>query len=545
MQAEARTVSRSGNLEYKWIVTIVVIIGAFMAILDSTIVNIAIPRLQTAFGSNLNSVQWVLTGYILTQGVITPTTAFFSDRFGSKRWYIIALTIFTLGSALCGLAWSLPVLIIFRILQGIGGAFLIPLALTLLYSEFPPEQRGFASGVFGIPILLAPALGPTVGGYIVTYAGWPLIFYINLPIGIIGVILASLLLRETRREGNLTFDVWGFVFSALGLAGVLYALSDASTNGWGSIEVLGTLIGGLICLAIFTFIEISLANRGGRPLVDLRLFATRSFTASCIAIVFVSVGLFGGLFIIPIYLQNLRSLSAFQAGLLLLPQAFAAMVSVLIGGRLVDRIGVRAVVIPGLLLLIYANWQLAYINTYTPYWWLQTLFVVRGLGLGLCNQPLIVTALSEIRPRQLNQASSLTTVVRFIASSLGIAVLATLVQTQAKIHYSHLAEQVTPASPLGQLLARIQAYYVMQGRDLMDARNTAIQIVIGLVQGQGYALAIQDAFKLTTVITVLAVFVVFFVKGRQRNAQTTERRGETNVATAEGRREQREPVLAE
>src|SRR5579884_1168770 len=181
---------REGSVtSYKWVVAGVVIFGIFMSVLDSTIVNIAIPRLQSVFGANLNDVQWVLTGYILAQGVATPLTGFFSDRLGIKRFYLLSLAGFTLGSALCGLAWSLPALIFFRILQGATGAFLVPLSTTLLYSEFPPNERGTAMGALGIPILLAPALGPTVGGYIVTFLGWQLIFFINVPIGIIGILL--------------------------------------------------------------------------------------------------------------------------------------------------------------------------------------------------------------------------------------------------------------------------------------------------------------------------------------------------------------------
>ena len=176
---------RSGGLAYKWIVAIVVVFGLFMSILDTTIVNIAIPRLQTAFGADLHSVQWVITGYTLAQGVAIPLTGYFSNRFGLKRFYIAALTAFTLGSLLCGLAWSLPVLIAFRILQGFGGSFLLPMTITLLYREFPPQERGVATGFLGIPILLAPALGPSLGGYIVTYGSWQLIFFINVPIGIL------------------------------------------------------------------------------------------------------------------------------------------------------------------------------------------------------------------------------------------------------------------------------------------------------------------------------------------------------------------------
>src|SRR5438876_3601941 len=209
MQVNAQPVRSSRGLQYKWIVASVVILGVFMSILDQTIVNIAIPRLQTAFGADIHSVQWVLTAYILTLGVITPTSAFFSDRFGIKRFYIICLIIFTAGSALCGLAWSLPVLIFFRILQGIGGAALFPLSITLIFREFPPQERGAAMGFFGIPALLAPALGPTLGGYLVTFAGWQLIFYINVPIGIVAFILALIFLRESYPETGTRFDFFG------------------------------------------------------------------------------------------------------------------------------------------------------------------------------------------------------------------------------------------------------------------------------------------------------------------------------------------------
>src|SRR5712664_2941763 len=217
MQINPQATTRNGRLDYKWILAMVVILGVFMSILDQTIVNIAIPRLQTAFGADIHAVQWVLTAYILAQGVATPTAAYFADTLGIKRFYIISLAAFTLGSALCGLAWSLPVLIVFRIIQAIGGATLFPLAITLLFYEFPPQQRGLATGILGISALMAPAVGPTLGGYFVTYASWPLIFYINVPVGIVAIIMGIMLLRERPAEGRAHFDLPGFVLAATGL----------------------------------------------------------------------------------------------------------------------------------------------------------------------------------------------------------------------------------------------------------------------------------------------------------------------------------------
>lgn len=522
MQVNAQAVRSGGRLGYKWIVASVVIIGVFMSILDQTIVNIAIPRLQATFGADIHSVQWVLTAYILTQGVVTPTAAYFSDRLGIKRFYIISLVAFTAGSALCGIAWSLPVLILFRVLQGAGGAALFPLSITMLFREFPPQERGAAMGAFGLPALLAPALGPTLGGYIVTYAGWPLIFYINVPVGIIAVILTIIFIRDAQPEGHARFDFTGFFFAALGLSTTLYALSSASTDGWSSTTVLGFLFVGVCSLAIFTAVEIIIANRGGQPLLDLRLFANGPFRSSMIANLFVIFSLFGGLFLLPIYLQNIRGQSAFQSGLILLPQALASMVSVIIGGRLVDRFSVRTVMIPGLLILAFATWQLSYITIYSPFLWIQGMLILRGLALGLTIQPLTVAMLAEVPPRQLAQASSLSTVARAVSSSLGIAVLATLVQTQSQIHYGHLAEQVTTSSPLGQLLPRLQAFFVAHGTDLANAKAAALQVISGLLIRQSFVLSLQDAFMLTLAVSGLAIIATLFVRGSRKPAQINE-----------------------
>ena len=511
MRTPAQTNQTPGGLPYKWIVVIVIIFGLFMSVLDSTIVNIAIPRLQTDFGAPLSSVQWVSTGYTLAQGVATPLTPFLSGRLGLKRFYLMALALFTIGSALCGISWSLSVLIFFRILQGVGGAPLLPMSFTLLYREFPPQERGTATGILGIPILLAPALGPTIGGYIVTTIGWPLIFYLNVPIGIVGFFMGFFLLREFRPDANTYFDLPGFVFSAIGLSAILYALSDVSTDGWGSTTVLSLLAGGLLSLAIFVVVELMTASDGRQPLLDIRLFANGTFTTGNIAFVLVIFSLFGGLFLVPIYLQNLRGQTAYEAGVILLPQAFASMVAVLVGGRLVDRIGVKAVVIPGLLILAFALWRFSFVSLQTPFSEYQLLLILRGLGLGLSAQPLTLAILSDIKPKDLSQASSINSVVRSVAGSAGVAVLSSLVQTQTSFHYAHLAEQVTATSQAGALLQRQIASFMAQGASLQAATAAAVQLLIQQLQQQANMLGINDAFLFSLAITVAAIVLVLLI----------------------------------
>jgi EmrB/QacA subfamily drug resistance transporter len=513
---------REGGLPYKWIVAGVVIFGLFMTILDSTIVNIAIPRLQNAFGASLSSVQWVLTGYTLVQGVATPLTAFLSQRLGQKQLYLLALTGFTIGSALCGLSINLPMLIVFRIIQGATGAFMMPLTITLLYSEFPLEERGLALGALGIPILLAPAIGPTLGGYIITFLGWQLIFYINVPIGIVGIILGSLFLHQNHAEKRTHFDLPGFIFSASGLALLLYGISDASTESWGSTKVLGCLVFGTLLLIIFVFVELNVASHERQPLLDIRVFANAPFTTSTIASILATFALYGGLFILPIYLQDLRGLSPFQAGILLLPQAFAAMIASVISGRLVDKIGVRAVIIPGLVALAIALWLFSSIGAHTPYSTMQLWLIIRSFALGFCFQPLYVSALSEIQPAQLPQATAVSTTVRFVGSSLAVAIMATLIQTETSLHYAHLAEQVTPFSPLGKLIPNIQALFMFHGTPTSQAYATALQIVSGLVHLQATVLAMQDTFRISLLLTVAAIIAAFFVRSRKAQSATGE-----------------------
>jgi DHA2 family multidrug resistance protein len=476
--------AKKEKMAYKWVVLCVVLFGVFMSLLDQTIVSIAIPRLQHAFDASVENIQWVVTAYILMLGIFTPAVAFLSRRFGIKRIYILSLGAFTLSSALCGWAWDLPSLICFRILQGIGGAALFPLANALLLRVFPSEQRGLAMGFYAIPSILAPALGPTLGGYLITYADWPSIFFINVPIGLLAVFLSVKFLRELDVQKDLPFDLLGFVLVAIGLGLVFYTLSDASALGWGSFEVLSLLAIGCTALAVFVGIELRKERNHLQPLLHLSLFRNGPFLFSMLATVFLTVRLQGATFLFPLYLQESLEQTALQAGLMLLPYALASGVASLIGGRLVDRLGARAVIIIGVVLLIVCTWQLTFIALDSPFWWLQTLFIGQGLALGLCYQPLIVTATAEIAPQRMALATTMNTLTRSLSSSLGIAIVATMIQIQSQVH-------------------RVQ---------LIKSGQEAASSVAPL----SFVLALQDAFLLLTVVTVLALLAVLFIRGRHK-----------------------------
>jgi len=347
------------RLAYKWRVLISVIFGLFMVILDSTVVNVAFPTLRSEFKVSVADSQWVISIYVMALGISTPLSAYLADRFGIKRTYVTGLALFVVGSIICGLAPNLGVLIAARALQGFGGGLALPLGTALLFSAFPVAEQGVAFGVFGIALVVAPALGPILGGALVDHGFWRWIFFINVPIGILGVTLASLWLRERTSEHPPTFDILGFLTSAVGFGSILYAASVASNDGWTSQTVLTFFAIGAVALVAFALIELFVAKQ---PLLNLRLFQRPVFLAATL-VGWVSVlALFGAEFLLPLYLQELRGKSAFETGLILLPLAISSGIVAPFAGRLYDLVGPRALIVGGFGILLINTWQLSQIT---------------------------------------------------------------------------------------------------------------------------------------------------------------------------------------
>jgi len=443
---------------YKWRVLFSVIFGTFMSILDNTVVNVALATLQKDFGATISHTQGVVTYYALSLGIVIPVAGFLADRFGIKRVYVISLVAFTTASALCGLAPSLDTLILFRILQGLGGGALLPLGTAMLFTAFPPNERGLALSVFGVPSLVAPALGPTLGGFLVQYVDWRFIFYINLPIGIVGALIASRNLRERTSATRARFDLPGFILSTIGFGALLYGLSNAATDGWTSGTVLGFLGLGIGALIAFAVVEL----RSPHPLLNVRFYQKPIYLlASAVGWVSV-VALFGATFLLPLYFQTLRGRTPFQTGLLLLPQAAAAVISIQISGRLYDRIGPRYVVTAGLIGLAATTWGFTQITETTSYVLICAQMAIRGFALACVMQPTQAAALSVIERDVLTRASSLLAVMRSVFQSLGVAILGTVLQLRG-----------TPASGF-------RGVYTIAG--YRDAYNVALgAAIIGVI----------------------------------------------------------------
>lgn len=448
----------STRIAEKWLVLIAVTLGMLMSLMDMTMVNVAIPSMQAAFGADVQSVQWVVTIYMLAQAVFIPAAPFLARRFGGKRAYVGTLIAFLLGTLLCGFAWSLTSLLLFRLIQGIGGGILLPLVSTLLYGAFSTEERGGAVSKMGVATMAALVVGPVLGGYLVTTFGWQWAFWANVPVGIAAVLFAQRGLRQAHAVPQTRFDLAGFVAIAAGSTALLIAVSStARADAWRNLLMLGA---GLAFLALFAGIELGKLRRGQLPLLDLRRFRDRTFTFSNVANVCVAIARFGIVFLLPIYLQTLHGLSAAQAGLILATQAVATMIVLPFGGRLSDRLGPRPVAIAGLSLMVVAVLLMLRLALETPVGVIVALLALLGCAFAFLSQ-ITVAAMSRIEKHEAQEVangSTLISVLHATAAPLGVALLSSVVQTRSQAHAAELAAAGMDAA-LAELQGSLQAMH--------------------------------------------------------------------------------------
>ncbi|HUW63901.1 MAG TPA: DHA2 family efflux MFS transporter permease subunit [Spirochaetia bacterium] len=499
-----------------WAALMILMLGAFMAVLDSSIVNVAIPKLMALFGVGPDQAEWVMTGYLLTSGVVVPVTGYLGNRFGYKRLYIVALSIFTLGSALCSLSWNNDILIGARIIQAIGGGAIMPVTMAMNYSIVPRNRIGMALGIWSIAITMGPAIGPTLGGYLIDNFNWQMIFTINIPIGIIAVILAGLFLPETPGRSGLKFDMPGFILSGVGCFAILLALSEGQTYGWTSLFIVATMVVGLFAMVLFVLWELYTPH----PLLDVRLFRNFVFSISLVTVSVIFIGLFAIVFLVPIYAQDLLGYTPMQTGLLLMPQGLAMGVMMPINGRIFDRFGALPMAAIGAVVLTFVTFSLHKLDLSSSYSHIQLLLIMRGIGVSLCMMPVTASGMNSVPRRLASEASAWTNLIRNIAASMGIAFLTYVMQLREVYHAEWLSETVTLSSPLVPgLLQRMQVAMHLPNK-------TAVLTVWSLfVQQHAMMAAIDDSFLVATVIVVIAIPLVLLLgKKRVEAARLAETR---------------------
>jgi EmrB/QacA subfamily drug resistance transporter len=410
-----------------WLIAGVVVLGAFMTILDTTIVNVAIDRLSLEFHTDLATIQWISTGYMLALATVIPLTGWAADRFGTKRLYMISIGLFVLGSALSGAAWSAESLIVFRVLQGLGGGMVMPAGMTIMTRAAGPHRVGRIMSVVGVPMLLGPTIGPILGGWLVDDISWRWIFYVNVPIGAIALVMAARILDRDVPQPSQRLDVVGLLLLSPGLAAFVYGLSEStSSGGVGSAKVLVPALGGLALIAAFAWH----ALRTSYALIDLRLFRNRTVTASALTSLLFGAAFFGTMLLLPLYFQTVRSETALSAGLLLAPQGIGAMMTMPVAGRLTDRTGAGRIVLVGLTLVVVGTFVLTQVTESTSYWVTSGALWLRGLGMGATMMPSMSAAFQTLTKAAVARASTALNIVQRVGGSIGTALLAVVLQHQ-------------------------------------------------------------------------------------------------------------------
>ncbi len=412
----------------------VVVIGSIMSILDITVVNVALPTFQRVFadgGANLDYslVAWTVTAYTLALATVIPATGWAADRFGTKRLYMVAIALFTIGSVLCAAAWDINSLIAFRVVQGLGGGMLMPLGMTIMTKAAGPRRMGRLMAILGIPMMLGPIGGPILGGWLIDAASWHWIFLINLPLGIAALIYAYRALPRDEQTRAESFDFLGMALLSPGLALFLYGISSIPGEGTVmSAKVLLTAIVGVALITAFVFHSFKPAH----PLLDLRLFRNRNLTLSIVTMFLFAAAFFGGLLLVPTYFQQVRGETTTMAGILMITQGVGAIITMPIAGTLVDRIPIGRIVPVGLSLIIVGMFPLTMLDEDTSYWVILSALFVMGLGMGSVMMPLFTSALRTLRTVEIARGSTLLNISQQIASSVGVAVMSVILTNQLK-----------------------------------------------------------------------------------------------------------------
>ncbi len=427
------------RLEYKWIVGVVFVFGLFMDLLDMTITNVALPTLSKDFSASTTTIEWVVTGYLLSLAVFIPVSGWAGDRFGTKRTFLFALSVFTVSSFLCGMAWNIQSLIAFRVLQGVGGGMLTPVGYAMLFRAFPLAERAQASALLMIPTVVAPASGPVLGGYLVEFQSWHWIFWINVPVGIAGLLVASLYLREEKQERPGRFDVPGFIFSGTGLASLLYSLAEAGPRGFGNTRVILFGLAGIALLLSFAVVEL----RTKEPMIDVRLLSNKLFRATNLVQLVGFGGLMGALFLLPLLLQSEKGLSPFQSGLTTFPQSIGVVIMAQVAGRLYGSVGPRRMLMVGAFGAMLATLCFLAVGLETSQWWIRLIMFFRGMSFALMFVALQTATYATIRPQDAGRASAINNAGRQVAASFGVALLATVLSNRLSHHGAQLGNAAT------------------------------------------------------------------------------------------------------
>lgn len=504
----------------KWLVTVSVTFGTLMGAIDASIVNVALPHMRGAVGSTLQEITWVTTGFAIATVIVMPLTAFLGRLFGQKRVYLASLVLFVASSALCGMAWSLTSLVLFRVLQGFGAGALQPTEQAILRQTFPPEEQGLAMALFGMAVMIGPAIGPTLGGWIVDNFHWSWIFFINLPVGALGLFMVSSFVHEPEdiRAANAAgaaaqrkhMDWLGIALLATGLAALQFFLEEGQQKDWfQSNLIVGCALLAVVALALFVWRELVAPV----PAVNVRLFKDPLFASGTLIGAVMFAILLASMFLLPVFMQELLGFTAMQSGLALMPRTLLMMAITPVVGRLYGKVSPRLLIALGIGFVALGAFDISLVTLQTTARGIVDAILIQGVGFSLLFVPLTTAALAEIPRAKLADATGLNSLLRQVGASMGLAIFATLLSRHAVQAKAAIAAHVTLERPEVQArLSALVAGFQAKGLGAVDAREAALRALDGAVTAQAMVLSFQHVLALTGILFLCVLPLLYFLK---------------------------------
>ncbi|MDU0483464.1 DHA2 family efflux MFS transporter permease subunit [Staphylococcus aureus] len=486
--------------------------GMFIAILNQTLLNVALPKINTEFNISASTGQWLMTGFMLVNGVLIPITAYLFNKYSYRKLFLVALVLFTIGSLICAISMNFPIMMVGRVLQAIGAGVLMPLGSIVIITIYPPEKRGAAMGTMGIAMILAPAIGPTLSGYIVQNYHWNVMFYGMFIIGIIAILIGFVWFKLYQYTTNPKADIPGIIFSTIGFGALLYGFSEAGNKGWGSVEIEIMFAIGIIFIILFVIRELRMKS----PMLNLEVLKFPTFTLTTIINMVVMLSLYGGMILLPIYLQNLRGFSALDSGLLLLPGSLIMGLLGPFAGKLLDTIGLKPLAIFGIAVMTYATWELTKLNMDTPYMTIMGIYVLRSFGMAFIMMPMVTAAINALPGRLASHGNAFLNTMRQLAGSIGTAILVTVMTTQTTQHLSAFGEELDKTNPVVQdHMRELASQY--------GGQEGAMKVLLQFVNKLATVEGINDAFIVATIFSIIALILCLFLQSNKKAKATAQK----------------------
>jgi DHA2 family multidrug resistance protein len=507
----------------KWVVAMTVMLGTFVAVMDISVVNVALPHMMGTFGQSQSAITWIATSYSIAEIIMATMAGWWSTLLGRKRLFIFSFILFTIGSILCGMATTFVHIIVFRILQGVGGGSLIPVSQAIMREAFPDEEQGMAMAVYGMGVVLAPAIGPILGGWLTDHYGWEWIFFINVPIGVLGIFLVNIIVQDPPylRRGLRRIDWIGIALLSLTLTMSQIVLERGEEKNWFESN---WIVAGTVTAAVVLIILVFWELRAREPVVDVRLLRNVPLSVGSLIVLIFGIGLFGTTFLLPQFTQELLGYTAYDSGLVLFPRAISLFLFMPLVGWLYKRLNIKLMVASGLAAIVYSYFMLAHLSLDASFWTLAPMLLVMGIGMPFVFVTLTTVSLSTVPRNEMTEASSLYTLARRVGGNIGYALAVSVVSSRLQFHHARLAEHITPGNPAYLAFQQQMAHLLFRnGSDPVTAGQQTTRLLDGLINRQAQMLAYNDTSLIFGILFLAVMPLLLLIPGRNKLVRDSDK----------------------